>query len=192
MRRASPSATPMRVLPSPLIAASVALACVTTSPSLATNPRLVAASASDSVPAGWALDGTAVAVGFDAANAWRGRTPSVRVVYAAGAPYAGLLQRVNATPFAGRTVTLEGHLMRDSSQASVGIWLLAADSAGKRLSYVNSYDSVAHAPLRWARHRLTVTVPPTATRLLVGAAVHTTSGVMWIGDVTLTLNAGGR
>jgi hypothetical protein len=141
----------MRVLPSPLIAASVALACVTTSPSLATNPRLVAASASDSVPAGWALDGTAVAVGFDAANAWRGRT-----------------------------------------QASVGIWLLAADSAGKRLSYVNSYDSVAHAPLRWARHRLTVTVPPTATRLLVGAAVHTTSGVMWIGDVTLTLNAGGR
>lgn len=173
----------------PLAVLVVVAACHRSGTVLVTNPRLLQRVATDTLPDGWQVDGTAVSIGFDATQRGREGAPAVRIAYASGAPYAGLVQRVDAAPLVGRTVTLEAELMRDTSQASVGIWVLTAGADRQRLSYVNSYDSVAHAPGRWARHRLTIVVPPTATRLLVGAAVHGASGVMWINRLTLRTGA---
>jgi hypothetical protein len=57
---------------------------------------------------------------------------------------------------------------------------LGADK--KRLLYVNSYEQNNAAPNTWAQHKLQVDVPAEATRMMVGAAIHESTGEMWVDD----------
>ena len=167
-----------------LLATGVACSGVRTP--LLTGERLTLSAVSDSVPSGWQTDGRAISMRFDStAGARRGGRPTLRVAYDSSAPYAGIVQRVTAAPLAGRSVELRAHLMRDSSRAKVGIWMMAVSDSQERLAYLNSYDSVSSGPYRWATHRLRLTVPTGTARLLVGAAIHTEHGLMWVSDLSL-------
>jgi hypothetical protein len=167
------------------------LGCVAARTPILTGGRLASTTVADSVPTGWQLDGSAASMRFDSsAIARRDGRPTLRIAYEPGAPYAGIIQRVDAASLAGRPVELRARLMRDSSSASTGIWMMAVSTNRERLAYINSYDSVSAAPYRWASHHLRMTLPPTTTRLLVGASIHTERGVVWISD--LSLAQGGR
>jgi hypothetical protein len=135
--------------------------------------------------------GCAASMRFDSSDvAQRDGRPTLRIAYEPGAPYAGIIQRVDAASLAGRPVELHARLMRDSSRASSGIWMMAVSANREPLAYINSYDSVSTAPYRWTSHHLRMRVPRTTARLLVGASIHTDRGVVWISD--LSLEQGGR
>ncbi|WP_396216925.1 hypothetical protein [Gemmatimonas sp.] len=170
-----------------IVFAAACLACGGVRTTMLTGGRLRPHSPTDSVPAGWQTDGSAISMRFDSTVAARrdGR-PTLRIAYDGKAPYAGIIQRIDADSLGGRSIELRTHLMQDSTSASVGIWMMAVSANRERLAYINSYDAVSAAPYRWAAHRLRLTVPPGTARLLVGASVHTGSGVMWVSDLSLS------
>jgi hypothetical protein len=86
------------------------------------------------------------------------------------------------TALAGKRIEVSAFLRRNAAPSSVGIWLVLLGADKKRLLYVNSYEQNNAAPNTWAQHKLQVDVPAEATRMMVGAAIHESTGEMWVDD----------
>jgi hypothetical protein len=139
------------------------------------NPQRPAWWDEDEISAGYALDTTVRRTG----------SRSLRVEFreaAAASGYSGTIAKLDVRSLRGRRLTLEAFVKRSSPDSKAGIWL---KFAGEHGLYVNSYDQPFEPGDAWARHTLTVTVPPDATRLALGAAIHEHDGVMWVDDVSL-------
>jgi hypothetical protein len=161
---------------------SVAASAQTDASSLMVNPTLQIDSATGPAPSGWRLDGTALEFAADS-SVKRNGLPSLRVKFAAGAPYAGILQRLAGERVSGRTLVIDGWLARDTASASVGVWVRAFDKERKSIAYVNSYEQANPADGTFTRHRVELKVPDETVALLIGASIYGDTGSAWFSSV---------
>jgi hypothetical protein len=112
---------------------------------------------------------------------------SVRVAFVEAQGYAGVIQFLDATRLAGRTIVFSGWIRRSAKSSVAGIWIAINDAQKKRLTYQNSYE-VPHDDLnRFDFHRVEIKVPETATSLMIGAAIYEKDGTMWADDLRIDL-----
>jgi hypothetical protein len=137
-----------------------------------------------SLPAQWRVDGTAKEIGLDSSKTRDGRA-TLRVAFAEGAPYAGVIQQLPAAAWRGRRLSLRAHIAREGERALAGVWMGVYDAQRQRLLYRNTYDTVQKGDGQWVGHALEIEVPEQADRLLVGASIHEADGVMWVDRVDL-------
>jgi hypothetical protein len=109
--------------------------------------------------------------------------PTLRVDYRATAPYAGLVQRLDAPALSGQRLIVEGWLARDTEAAAVGVWIRAFNAQRQSIAYANSYEMPLPADRRLHRHTLAFEVPADAAFLLVGASVYGADGSAWLGGI---------
>jgi hypothetical protein len=156
------------------------------------NPGFEATSSSDpTLPSDWDTDGTGPAYAIDTQQAHAGKQ-SLRVAFKEGLNdkgYSGTFQRLDIGALAGKRVEVSAFLRRSVAPSSVGIWLVLSGADKKRLLYVNSYEQNTGAPGTWAQHKLQVDVPAEATRMMLGAAIHESTGEMWVDDFELRILA---
>jgi hypothetical protein len=152
------------------------------------NPGFEDASSSNAdLPGVWQTDGAGPAYAIDTQHAHGGKQ-SLRVAFKDGVGdkgYSGTLQRLDITALAGKRIEVTAFLRRSAAPSSVGIWLVLADADKKRLLYINSYEQNTNAPSTWAQHKLQVDVPAEAVRMMLGAAIHESTGEMWVDDFAM-------
>jgi hypothetical protein len=167
---------------------SCATAQKLTQASLLLNPGFEATSTGDAtVPGAWQTDGAGPAYAIDTQQAHGGKN-SLRVAYQDGMGdkgYSGTWQRLDIGALAGQRIEVSAFLRRSAAPSSVGIWVVLTGADKKRLLYVNSYEQNTAAPNTWAQHKLQVDVPAEATRMMLGAAIHESTGEMWVDDFEL-------
>jgi hypothetical protein len=161
---------------------SVTASAQTDASSLLLNPTLRIDNATSPAPSGWRFDGTAVEFAADSAVK-RSGLPSLRVKFAAGAPYAGVLQRLDGERVRGETLIIDGWLARDTASAPVGVWVRAFDKERKSIAYVNSYELANPADGSFTRHVIELKVPDEAVALLIGASIYGDTGTAWFSSV---------
>lgn len=140
-------------------------------------------------PLHWKQDGRSPVYALDASRHRSGKQ-SLHIGFKDGANeegYSGTMQRLDATPFAGKRLALEAYLQRTSEKSKVGVWLLLGDANGKKLFYANSYEQPFGDHATWTRHTLEVDVPADAVTLALGAAIYESDGEMWVDDVRLAV-----
>jgi hypothetical protein len=156
--------------------------------SLLLNPGFEVTSGADAtLPGDWQTDGTGPAYAIDTQQAHSGQQ-SLRVAFKDGMGdkgYAGTLQRLEIGALAGQRIEVSAFLRRSATPSRVGIWLVLSGADKKRLLYVNSYAQNTSAPNTWTLHKLQVDVPIEATRMMLGAAIHESTGEMWVDDFEL-------
>jgi hypothetical protein len=158
---------------------------VAPSPLVLKNAQFVSVDPSKpTLPAEWTVDGEAVEIGFDPTHQFS-RTPSVRVVYKEGAPYAGLIQRVAASAVRGKTLHLRTHIDRLGEGAEVGVWVKAFNKERKDIAYQNTYETKQRAHKNWTPHEMRITIPLEAEVVMVGAAIYGKDGTMWVDGIDL-------
>jgi hypothetical protein len=146
------------------------------------NPRLQVASPASPVPEAWRAHGRAERMAPDAAMRVEGR-PAWRVDYRASAPYAGLVQRLDATALRGQRLALEGWVAKDQEAAAAGIWVRAFDAQRQSVAYANTYEQPLPADRQLRRQQLEFTVPADAAFVLVGVSIYAASGSAWFGGI---------
>jgi hypothetical protein len=152
------------------------------------NPHFVTADpAKSSMPADWKVDGEAVEIGFDATHQFA-RTPTVRVVYKEGAPYAGLIQRLVASDVRGKTLHVRTHIDRLGEGAEVGVWVKAFNKDRKDIAYQNTYETKQLAHKNWTPHEMRIAIPPEAEVVMLGAAIYGKDGTMWVTGIDVSMS----
>jgi hypothetical protein len=139
------------------------------------------------VPSDWNVDGESPAYRLDNRDASLGKQ-SLWIEFKDGfneQGYAGTIQSLDVTAFAGKTLQFSADVRRSNGQSIVGIWLLVADAEGNKLSYVNSYEQPQPSPLQWQKHVLTVKLPSASVKLKLGAAIYDKDGAAWIDNLQL-------
>ncbi len=171
-----------------------AASCASTAPTNQANAILnggfeTASTADPRHPADWNEDGKAPLYELDSATKRAGKN-SMRIAFKDGSNkegYSGVMQRVDVSAYVGKRIALDAFFRRSSPKSQVGIWLSLGGAEGKRLAYINSYEQPIADGSAWSRHHLELDIPPEATRLLLGAAIHESDGDMWVDDVSLTV-----
>ncbi len=146
------------------------------------NPGLQVNEAVSPIPEGWRADGRAERMAADPTVQVAGR-PTLRIDYVASAPYAGLVQRLDASVLTGRRVLVLGWLARDREAAAVGVWIRAFNAERQSVAYANSYEQPLPADRTVRRHELSFVVPADAVAVLVGASVYGADGSAWFGGI---------
>jgi hypothetical protein len=149
------------------------------------NPTLDTEPATRPMPTGWRLDGEAAEFALDDTQRHAGR-PTIRVRYEEGAPYAGIIQTLDAAALRGKTLLITVVVARDGDQTPVGAWIRAWGPAGadpKGLDYRNSYDMPVAPNRAWTTHTFTFPVPPDTEKLMLGASAWGKTGTMWIAEL---------
>ncbi len=136
------------------------------------------------LPSDWRLDGEALETVLDKNKKHQG-AQALRVKFKEGAPYAGVLQRLNTDAMRGKTVLATAWFAREQDEATVGIWMLASDKDGKRIAYANSYETDAAKKKEWTQHQVRLLIPAEATSALLGVAIYDKDGTMWVDQVEL-------
>ncbi|MCE2917086.1 MAG: hypothetical protein ACOVQT_07655 [Rubrivivax sp.] len=154
------------------------------------NPDLLVADAASPVPDGWRVDGQFERMTLDATVQAAGR-PTLRIDYLASAPYAGLVQRLDAVALSGQRLVVQGRLARDNGAAAVGVWIRAFNAQRQSIAYANSYEQPLPADRSLREHALEFAVPPEAAFLLVGASVYGADGSAWFGGIDVRLQVQG-
>lgn len=144
-------------------------------------------------PPGWEVDGMSPSLSLDGHVRHSGRR-SLRIRYQDGFNangYSGVTQRLDL-PAAGGTVRLTGYLRKDVDASKVGLWIVISDASGAKLRYLNSYEDHPSRIGKWVRHEIRVPIPATGRSVRYGAAIYDADGTMWVDDVRLALEPGGR
>ena len=139
------------------------------------------------LPTWWKEDATSASYRLDASAAHHGRR-SLRIEFNEAATttgYSGVIASIDVSALRGRRLSFEGFLKRSSEASKVGLWLRLAGDSGL---YLNSYEAPVTLRDGWARHVLEVDIPADATTMKLGAAIHEAPGVMWVDDLSLTVN----
>jgi hypothetical protein len=165
-----------------LLLVSLSCPAQTKSNSLISNPTLKIDETSSPAPKGWQLDGTAVEFASDPIIKHNG-PQSLRIKFAKGASYAGIVQRLEAEPVRGKTIFIDGWLARDNRDAPVGVWVRAFDKDRKSIAYANSYELSSPADRSFTRHLIELKVPAETAAILVGASIYGETGTAWLGSL---------
>jgi hypothetical protein len=139
-----------------------------------------------SKPAYWRLDGKAEEIAIDTERKYRGQQ-SLRVKFKEGAPYAGVVHRLNAEDVRGKTLFASAWIARGTDSANTGIWIRAFDKDKKSIAYVNTYDSPAAKETAWTQHNMTIEIPASAATVMMGVSIYGKDGVMWVDEVAITM-----
>ncbi|SKB59077.1 S41 family peptidase [Luteibacter sp. 22Crub2.1] len=78
---------------------------------------------------------------------------------------------IDATPYAGRTITLSADVEVESAGASASLWI-RADSGSSRVEFVNTGTAPVQRSDGNSRRDLTMDVPTKATKLLIGVLLN--------------------
>lgn len=152
--------------------------------SLVQNPALLVSDATQAVPQAWRIDGTAEQVAVDDTMRRNGQA-SLRFKFKSGAPYAGVIQRVNGGELRGKTLIVEGWVARNSANSPVGVWIRAIGDDKKSVGYANTYEDPVPTNGSFVLHRVKFTVPQDTNTLLVGASISGEDGTAWFSFVDL-------
>ncbi|MCM0608577.1 MAG: hypothetical protein KA711_06200 [Ideonella sp. WA131b] len=150
------------------------------------NPSLQVSSPAAAAPEGWQADGRAERMAPDPAVLVEGR-PAWRVDYLVTAPYAGLVQRLDAAALRGQRLALEGWVAKEQEAATAGIWVRAFDAQRQSIAYANTYEQTLPADRQLRKQRLEFAVPAEAALVLVGASIYAASGSAWFGGIDARL-----
>ncbi len=150
------------------------------------NPSLQVPSPAAAAPEGWRADGRAERMAPDPAVLVEGR-PAWRVDYLVPAPYAGLVQRLDAAALRGQRLLLEGWVAKDQEAAAAGLWVRAFDAQRQSMAYANTYEQTLPADRQLRKQRLEFAVPAEAAFVLVGASIYGASGSAWFGGMAARL-----
>lgn len=137
-----------------------------------------------SLPAHWRTDGQFVELKLDSGRK-RASTPSVRVQFKEGAPYAGIVQRAEIEKVRGKRIVLRTYIDRVGDDAEVGVWVRAFDQSGKSIAYENTYETKQLPTGQWTLHQLSINVPAETNAVLVGASIYGKDGTMWVDAMEL-------
>jgi hypothetical protein len=137
-------------------------------------------------PTHWRLDGKAEEITIDIEKRYRGQQ-SLRVKFKEGAPYAGVIHRLNAEDVRGKTLFASAWIARGRDGASTGIWIRAFDSDKKSVAYVNTYDSLAAKETAWTQHNMNIEIPASAAVVMMGVSTYGKDGVMWVDEVAIAV-----
>jgi hypothetical protein len=160
----------------------------TTSVSLP-NPGFEDADPADQTkPAQWRIDGKAVEIGL-VKDMKRSGNQALRVQFKEGAPYAGVLQRLDVETVRGKSIDASAWFARGKDEANVGIWIGAFDKDRKRIAYANTYDSAEAKRMEWTKHNMRIDIPNEAASVMLGIAIYGKDGVMWVDDIQATISA---
>lgn len=152
--------------------------------SLVQNPNLLVSDATQAVPQAWRIDGTVEQVAVDDTMRRNGQ-PSLRFKFKSGAPYAGVIQRLNGSELRGETLIVEGWVARNSANSPVGVWIRAIGDDKKSVGYANTYEEPVPTDGSFVRHIVKFTVPQETNTLLVGASIWGEDGTAWFSFVDL-------
>jgi hypothetical protein len=127
---------------------------------------------------------------LDTETVYRGRH-SMHIAFKDGMNqegYAGTIQTIDISRFAGKRLMLSAQLRRTSEKSKVGIWASVVGADKEKLSYQNSYEQPIPSNQRWSKHSLMIDLPKTATTLKVGAAIYENDGEMWVDDIRVAVS----
>ena len=150
------------------------------------NPMLQVESPASPVPEPWRADGQAERMSPDPAMPVQGR-PAWRVDHLGSAPYAGLVQRLDATALRGQRLALQGWVAKDHEAATAGIWVRAFDAQRQSMACANTYEQPLPADRQMHRQRLQFAVPAEAAFVLVDISIYGASGSAWFGGIDARL-----
>jgi hypothetical protein len=150
------------------------------------NPSLQVSSPTAPAPEAWRADGQAERMAPDPAVLVGGR-PAWRIDYLASAPYAGLVQRLDAAALRGQRLALEAWVAKDHEAAAAGLWVRAFGAQRQSIAYANTYEQPLPADRQMRRQRLEFAVPAEAAFVLVGASIYAASGSAWFGGIDARL-----
>jgi hypothetical protein len=177
-----------------LTAVTVLLFATTTYTAYASVPTTLAnggfekASATNAQhPADWAVDGVGPAYALDPSIHMKGKH-ALKVGFKDGANangYSGTIQRISATPYAGKRVEVTAYLRKSTDKSVVGIWAMLGGADKAKLLYKNTYEQPAPKVGEWTQHRLVLDVPQNAVSMALGAAIHESDGEMWVDEFSV-------
>lgn len=150
------------------------------------NPSFQVSSPTAPAPEAWRTDGQAERMGPDLTVLVEGR-PAWRVDYLASAPYAGLVQRLDAAALRGQRLALEAWVAKDQQAAAAGLWVRAFDAQRQSMAYANTYEQPLPGDRQMRKHRLEFAVPAEAVFVLVGISTYAASGSAWFGGIDVSL-----
>jgi hypothetical protein len=142
------------------------------------------------IPANWNQDGIGPIYKLDTKTVYRGRH-SMHIAFKDGMNqegYAGTIQTIDISRFAGKRLMLSAQLRRTSEKSKVGIWASVVGADKEKLSYQNSYEQPIPSNQRWSKHSLMIDLPKNAATLKVGAAIYENDGEMWVDDIRVAVS----
>jgi hypothetical protein len=177
----------LKVLVANFVLGIAALTAHTTQASLLKNADFVTLdTAKPTLPAEWRVDGQATEIALDTLRQ-RSKTPSLRVVFKEGAPYAGVVQRIPIEAVRSKTFRAQSFIDRQGEGAAVGIWVRAFDKERKSIAYANSYETKQGVAGAWTAHRLELAIPASAEFVMFGASIYEKDGTMWLDAIEVSV-----
>ncbi len=146
-------------------------------------------------PADWTVDGTGPAYGLDTTVYMKGKH-ALKIGFKDGfnkEGYSGAIQRISATPYAGKRVEVTAYLRKSTAKSVVGIWAMLGDAEKAKLLYKNTYEQPAPKVGEWTQHKLVLDIPQNAVSMMLGVAIHESDGEMWVDEFSVReMGAGGK
>jgi hypothetical protein len=146
-----------------------------------------------SLPSGWNVDVANKTDGIDTvrldSEIRRCGNAAVRIVFTKAMNYSGVIQTIDATDLVGKSIDFSGYVRSSSAKSIIGIWMLVADTKGKKLRYINSYTQPVKSTDDWSRHSVSIRIPKAAASIKFGAAIYEEDGTMWADDLRLSASS---
>jgi hypothetical protein len=146
-------------------------------------------------PADWDVDGVGPAYALDATVRKVGKH-ALKIGFKDGANkegYSGTIQKISATPYAGKRVEVTAYLRKSTDKSIVGIWAMLGGVEKVKLLYKNTYEQPAPKVGEWTQHKLVLDVPQNAVSMALGAAIYESDGEMWVDEFSVReVGAGGK
>jgi hypothetical protein len=138
-------------------------------------------------PADWNVDGVGPVYALDTSIHMRGKH-ALKIGFKDGANangYSGTLQKISATPYAGKRVVVSAYLRKSAEKSIVGVWAMLGGPDKARLLYKNTYEQPASKVGEWTQHKIEFDVPQNAVTFVLGAAIYESDGDMWVDEFSV-------
>jgi rhodanese-related sulfurtransferase len=146
-------------------------------------------------PVGWGktpVDSSRCSYGRDDLNAFSGQASGRIGCFpdTAARGLAGFVQRLDAGPCLGRSVTLTAAVRGDHVLGVAYLWVGAEDAKGKLIAMHRAEQFPIRGSQEWHFAQVGEDVPPDAARVLIGLSLAG-AGQVWLDEVKLKVEAAG-
>lgn len=137
----------------------------------------------------WYIEGSnakAYFDGVDRSQAHNGRASGfLQSTSAQGAGFGTLMQRVQATEYLGKRISLSAFLRCEAVEQWAGLWM-RVDGASRTYWFDNMRDRPLVGTLAWDEYVIVLDVPPDSRGISFGVLIAG-RGMIWIDDVRLSV-----